>query len=254
MVALFYTDTERIPAAGEFAVLDGPVGHHAATVRRLRPGETIALSDGRGLLAHGQVIGGGRDRLDIAVHSRTRVPAPRPAVTVIQALPKSDRSELAVDLMTEAGVDVIVPWQAARCVAQWSGKAAKGVAKWRATAQAAAGQARRAHIPTVADLHSTDQVVERVRAAGPPAVAVVLHESADESFASLDWAAAESIMLVVGPEGSLTGTELDTLRAAGARVVRMGPTVVRTATAATVALGALGVLTSRWDMADSGIR
>ena len=83
-------------------------------------------------------------------------PRAAPSVTVVQALPKGDRGELAVEVLTEVGVDRIVPWAAARSVAVWRGeRAAKSLARWRATAREAAKQARRSWFPEVADLSST---------------------------------------------------------------------------------------------------
>ena len=166
----------------------------------------------------------------------------------MQALPKSDRSELAVELATEAGADAFVAWQAARCVARWDGaaKVDKGLRRWRAVARSAARQSRRPHIPTV------DGVVSTARAGRPGAVprrrstVLVLHESATRPLTDVPVAQADSLMLVVGPEGGITDDELAALTEAGAMVVRLGPTVLRTSTAAAVALGALGVLTSRW--------
>ena len=80
------------------------------------------------------------------------------------------------------------------------------------------------------------------------AVPLVLHESADRPLADLALSGAESILLVVGPEGGISDSELAALTAAGAVPVRLGPTVLRTSTAAAVALGALGVLTTRWSV------
>jgi 16S rRNA (uracil1498-N3)-methyltransferase len=77
---------------------------------------------------------------------------------------------------------------------------------------------------------------------------LVLHESADLPLAQLSMAEATSIVLVVGPEGGISEEEVDALTDAGSAVVRLGPTVLRTSTAAAVALGALGVLTSRWSV------
>src|SRR5450759_4053250 len=91
-------------------VLDGPEGRHAATVRRVRPGERVDCTDGAGLLVRCQVTAAGRDRLDLAVLERDRQPPPQPRIVVIQALPKADRGELAVELLTEVGVDEVVPW------------------------------------------------------------------------------------------------------------------------------------------------
>ncbi|MEV0031244.1 16S rRNA (uracil(1498)-N(3))-methyltransferase [Nocardia sp. NPDC050793] len=242
---VFYLDD--IPEPGAVAVLDGPEGRHAATVRRIRVGEPITLSDGRGVLAESEVVAAQRDRLDLRVLNKTVAQPVSPRVTVVQALPKSDRSELAVELMTEAGADTIVPWQAARCVANWEGKAAKAVDKWRAAARSAARQSRRAYIPEVADLHRTRDLLELIRKAkAEGAIVAALHESGRGRFTELPFAEAPEVVLIVGPEGGLDEGELTEVAAAGADVVLLGPTVLRTSTAAAVALGALGALTPRW--------
>ncbi|WP_280236487.1 16S rRNA (uracil(1498)-N(3))-methyltransferase [Nocardia cyriacigeorgica] len=242
---VFYLD--EIPEPGGIAVLDGPEGRHAATVRRIRVGEQITLSDGRGLLAESEVVAAQRDRLELAVRATAVAEPVRPPVTVVQALPKSDRSELAVELMTEAGADVIVPWQAARCVANWEAKADKGIGKWRAAARSAARQSRRAYIPEVTGLHRTADLLTAVRTAtAAGAVVAALHESGRSRFTDLPLGSAPAVMLIVGPEGGLDDAELSALADAGAEVVLLGPTVLRTSTAAAVALGALGALTARW--------
>jgi 16S rRNA (uracil1498-N3)-methyltransferase len=169
-------------------------------------------------------------------------------VTVVQAIPKSERSELAVELATEAGADGFVAWQADRCVARWDGdRADKGLRRWRAVARAAARQSRRAWIPGVEGPLSTGGLCGYLAGrVADGAVALVLHESAEGPMAEQPLAAAASIFLVVGPEGGISDSELEALRAVGAVPVRLGPTVLRTSTAAAVALGALGVLTPRW--------
>ncbi|MGV0794562.1 16S rRNA (uracil(1498)-N(3))-methyltransferase [Mycolicibacterium sp. XJ1819] len=243
--ALFYVDT--VPAVGEVAVVDGDEGFHAANVRRIRPGEALDLGDGAGQLAGCVVEEVAKGRLTARVLDRRTVPAPTPTVTVVQALPKSDRAELAVELATEAGADAVVAWQAQRCVARWDGPARvdKGLRRWRAVARAAARQSRRAHIPPVSGVETTDDLVQRIREAVSTR-ALVLHESATRSIADVPLTQADSLILVVGPEGGLTDGEIAALSDAGAEPVLLGPTVLRTSTAAAVALGALGVLTGRW--------
>lgn len=247
MVASVYHLAD-VPAVGARGVLAGPEGRHAVTVRRTVAGERIVLSDGRGTLATVEVTGTARDTLDFVVDDVRTVPAPTPPVTVVQALPKSDRAELAVESATEAGVDVVVPWQASRCVSRWSGpKAEKGVTKWRHAALAAAKQSRRALFPEVTDLASTADVLDLVAGCvRDGGVALALHESAREPLAGAGLRAATRIVLVVGPEGGLSDEELAALSEAGARPTVLGPTVLRTSTAASVALGAIGVLTDRW--------
>ncbi len=252
MVAtLFYVDA--LPDTGALAVVDGDEGFHAATVRRIRPGEELVLGDGTGGLAHCVVEQAGREGLSARVLGRWNVAPARPPVTVVQALPKSERSELAIELATEAGADAFLAWQASRCVASWEGaKVDKGLRRWRAVARSAARQSRRAHIPRVDGVLSTAALTQRIRdevAAG--AAVLALHESATDRLADLlaDSTAgqANSVLLVVGPEGGIAPDEIAALTGAGAVAVRLGPQVLRTSTAAAVALGALGALTSRWD-------
>lgn len=244
--ALFYTDA--LPEVGELAVVDGDEGFHAANVRRIRVGEHLDLGDGSGAMAHCVIEDVGKARLSARVLDRWTVEPASPQVTVVQALPKSDRSELAIELATEAGADAFVAWQAARCVARWDGdRADKGLRRWRAVARAAARQSRRPHIPSVTGVITTVDLVAHVRGAvASGTVVLALHESATEPLAKLSLAQADSLMVVVGPEGGLADDEIAALSEAGAATVRLGPTVLRTSTAAAVALGALGVLTARW--------
>ena len=250
MPGLFYIDA--LPATGELAVVEGDEGFHAATVRRIRRGEELILGDGDGTLARCVVEHAGRNGVQARVLERWQVPSVQPPVTVIQALPKAERSELAIELATEAGADALVAWQAARCVARWEGaRADKGLRRWHAVARAAAQQSGRAHIPSVDGVLSTAALTQRIGdvvASGGTVLA--LHESATGQLTDLSLAQAKSVMLVVGPEGGIAPDELTALTDAGAVPVRLGPTVLRTSTAAAVALGALGVLTPRWKQPD----
>jgi 16S rRNA (uracil1498-N3)-methyltransferase len=243
---LFLVD--ELPAAGP-VVLDGPEGRHAATVRRLRPGEPVLLSDGRGQLAQAVVDAVAPGVVELRVTARATLAPPAPRVLLAQALVKGDRGELAVELATEAGVDGVLPWRAARCVARWEDgpRGAKALARWRSTVREAAKQARRPWVPEVEEPVTTAQLARRVATA---AGALVLHEGATWGLVELaargELPARGDLLLVVGPEGGITEAELAELVAAGARAVRLGPEVLRASTAAAVALGALGVLSTRW--------
>ncbi|GGT94036.1 16S rRNA (uracil(1498)-N(3))-methyltransferase [Actinomadura livida] len=225
-------------------VLDGPEGRHAATVRRLKPGERVDLTDGEGLLAECVVTETGRTSLTLDVLARHRHPRPSPRIVVVQALPKGDRGELAVETMTEVGVDEIVPWAAARCVTQWRPeRREKALGRWRGTAREAGKQARRSRLPLVADLASTAGAAERVAAAS---LALVLHEEADTPLSAVAPPADGEIVLVVGPEGGITAEELERFAAAGGRPVRLGPTVLRTSTAGVAAPAVMLAAAGRW--------
>lgn len=236
---------DALPAAGRF-VLGGDEGRHAATVRRLRAGQRLELADGAGGWAVAVVVGASAGGLTVDAEQARYDEPPALRVTVAQALPKGDHSELAVDLATEAGVDRIIPWQATRCVARWDGapdKAERGRLKWQRVAREAAKQARRHWIPEVAPLARTEDVAAAVSAADR---ALVLHEDGAVPLASLTLPAEGQLLIVVGPEGGITDEEIRRFTAAGATPVRLGCEVLRASAAAAVALGALGIMTGRW--------
>lgn len=244
--ALFYLDA--VPEVGDCAVVDGDEGFHAASVRRIRVGEELDVGDGAGTVAHVVVEDVGKARLTARVLSRRVVAPPTPTVTVVQALPKSDRSELAIELATEAGADAFVAWQSDRCVARWDGaaKVDKGLRRWQAVARAAARQSRRPYVPPVTSLMSTKGLAAHLQTSAGASTVLVLHEAATAPLTAIRVAEAASVMLLIGPEGGIGDDELRVLTDAGATAVRLGPSVLRTTTAAAVGLGALGVLTSRW--------
>ena len=239
---------DRASLERDLVTLSGLEGRHAATLRRLRPGARADLVDGAGLIAECEVAGAGAasGTLELTVLSRRIEPPPEPRICVIQALPKGERGELAVETMTEVGVDVIVPWAAERCVAIWTaggGKAERGAARWRRTAQEASKQSRRAWFPAVTPLAQAQDALGRVRAA---ACAVLLDPVADLSLAALPLPAAGEIVLVVGPEGGLSPAETEAFAAAGAVAAHLGPTVLRSSTAGTAAAAVLLSRCGRW--------
>lgn len=246
---LFWVDA--VPGAETLVRLDGDEGRHAVTVTRVVAGERIIVADGAGTSGLCEVIETiGKNALDARVLDVVTASRPTPTVTIVQALPKSERSELAVDLATEAGVDAIIPWQSSRCVSKWVGpKADKGVAKWQAAARAAAKQSRRAFVPDISALATTREIIARATSViDNGGVVAVLHEGATTSLSALPLATSTQIVLIVGPEGGLDHSEVAALTAVGATSVLLGPEVLRTSSAGAVALGAIGALTSRWDV------
>jgi 16S rRNA (uracil1498-N3)-methyltransferase len=229
-----------LPETGRLT-LDGAEGRHAATVRRLRAGERVDVTDGEGRLAECLVAEVGRGELQLDVVSRSYVPAADPHLVVVQALVKGERSELAVELLTEVGVDEIVPWTAARCVSSWVPERSRR--RWEQAAAAAAKQARRPRWPVIAEAAATADVEKRIAAADR---AFVLHEGAGQPLASELKGLAGEVLIVVGPEGGLTDDELAGFAAAGAAPVRLGPSVLRASTAGCAAAALVLGATSRW--------
>lgn len=229
---------------GTGVVLEGEEAHHAVAVRRMRAGERLMLTDGRGVRVLAEVTGTGKRRLEAVALEVEELAEPGPRVSVVQALPKGDRGERAVEMLTEIGCAQVIPWAAERCVAVWRGeRVGKGVARWRTTAREAAKQARRAWFPEVTDLHRTDQLRARVAAAD---LAIVLHEEAEQPLASVSVPRRGELLVVVGPEGGLSEAEVAGLVDAGAIEVRLGVEVLRTSTAGVAAVAALLARTSRW--------
>ena len=252
--------------------LTGSEAKHAS-VKRLEVGEGLVITDGATRAVQGSFLGDAT----VEVADILELPTPHPRVTVVQAIPKSDRAELAVDLAVQAGADRIVPWAARRAIAKWDGKEAKAHAKWENAARAAAKQSRRLQIPEVTQLVRSPEELARVLGLGEAGTAasgvgggsgtstvrvLVLHEEATEPLPAVVTAAvgsasaaasdaasdagATEIALVVGPEGGISPEELAEFEQLGATPVRLGPEVLRTATAAAVALGAIGAVTDRW--------
>jgi 16S rRNA (uracil1498-N3)-methyltransferase len=235
-VAVFF----RAELAGDELVLDGPEGRHAAVVRRIGPGERIRLTDGRGAWAEGPVVAASKAGVTVAVDQRGTVVRADPRVVAVQAVPKGERAEPAVEMLTEVGVDMIVPWNAERSQFRANPeRVEKMLAKWRAWAFEASKQSRRTWFAEVAPLASTPDVAKLLAEAALP---VVLHEEATVPLAALDLPKDGNVVLVIGPEGGLAPAELSTF---AVTPVRLGSTVLRTSTAGVAAASAL-LARSRW--------
>ena len=245
--ALFLLDAGRLTEAtpGQTIVVDGAEGRHAATVKRIEPGEPVLLADGSGVVAECETVAAAADRLEVRIVAVREEHPGRPRVTLVQALAKGDRDDQAIEAATELGVDRIVPWQAERSIVQWRGeRGAKARRKWEQVVRAAAKQSRRATVPVVAELLDRKRLASLADANANVAL-LVLHEDADEALAGLDLSAAGEVVLVVGPEGGISPAELDALRDVGARVVRLGPHVLRASSAGPAAISVVMAAT-RW--------
>ncbi|CAL4859626.1 16S rRNA (uracil(1498)-N(3))-methyltransferase [Microbacterium sp. MM2322] len=230
---------------GDVVRLTGAEAHHAAAVRRVRVGESVTVGDGRGAWLTGTIAAASPKEVAVEIDSRTDTQAASPRTVLVQALAKGDRDELAVQAATELGVDAIVPWQAARSVSRWEGaKVAKGVARWESIAREAAKQA---HRPWLADLEQPVTTRElAVRASGRRMLVLEPTASVALSRVVIDPTDTSDVILVVGPEGGISPEELDALQAAGATLVRLGDTVLRTSTAGPAALAVVNATLGRW--------
>ncbi|MFV0427212.1 MAG: 16S rRNA (uracil(1498)-N(3))-methyltransferase [Beutenbergiaceae bacterium] len=234
--------------AGAQWTLTGTEARHACTVQRLRAGESIEIVDGHGARLIGAVRPGSHPgAVSVDVLELVIEPEPLPQLSLVQALAKGGRDEMAIEAATELGVDAVRPWQAQRSVVQWrADKVAKGEQRWRAIVHAATKVARRARLPTVGPLVSADGLVPVVAdAVAAGSQVFVLHEEATNPLASAQLSSAH-IMLIVGPEGGISDAEVQDLMAAGAVPALLGPHVLRSSTAGPAALAVLAHRTGRW--------
>ena len=239
--ALFLARFDQVRIGGIVEVT-GDEARHAVVVKRTVPGESVLLADGAGRAVRGRVVAAERNRLAVEVTEILGAPPHAHRFVVAQALAKGDRSELAVATMTELGVDEILAWQASRSIVRWQGeRGAKSLGRWAATAREATKQSRRFRIPEVSAA-DTSRVAERIGAAE---LALVLHESAENTLSRVNLPDAGEILLIVGPEGGISPDELERFQQAGAVPVRISDGVLRTSTAGAIAIGQLTVLGER---------
>ncbi len=234
-------DLSRL-APGDSVELTGDEARHAVTVSRVRPGERLAIGDGRGTVVHGVVSSTGARELVLEAAEVVVEEAPTPRITLVQALAKGDRDELAVQAATELGVDAVVPWAASRSVSRWEGpKAEKGRQRWAAIVREAVKQSIRSRLPEVAPVTATAELPTRLG----DARVLVLEPTAAAALTDLR-PDGRDLALVVGPEGGIAPAELERLVAAGAEPVRLGASVLRTSTAGPAAIAVLNVALGRW--------
>ena len=242
---LFRSEFATPPAVGLAVTLGGSEGKHAVNVRRMRVGEGIQLSDGKGLRVRGQVSALGNSSLTVSVESVVQESAPEVGLTIIQALAKGDRDELSIQAATELGCWGVVPWQAERSISKWEGaKIAKSVDRWQTIVSEAAKQSLRVFEPIVAQPIGSKQLVASVKDYD---LVLVLDPTANKGLGSVALDDSQkSVAIVVGPEGGISEAELKLFESAGASRVHLGKSILRTSTAGVAAISVLQAKLGLW--------
>jgi 16S rRNA (uracil1498-N3)-methyltransferase len=242
-MANFYL-VEALAAAepGAAVTVTGAEAKHIATVARTRVGERLLVGNGRGLVVAGEAEQVSPASVTVRIDEVRVTDAAAPAIRLAQALAKGDRDELAVQAATELGVDGVIPWQAERSVSRWNGpKLDKGRERWATIVREAAKQSMRPWLPEVAPLAATRNLAELATSHR----VLVLEPTARHPITSIT-PDGRDLVLVVGPEGGIAPGELERLEAAGAELVRLGDSVLRTSTAGPAAIAVLNAALHRW--------
>jgi 16S rRNA (uracil1498-N3)-methyltransferase len=231
---------------GAVVTLDGAEGHHAAAVRRLRVGEAVQLTNGSTKHWRGVVTKLEPKALQIEIHQANQLEPDSKKFTLVQALAKGDRDEMAVQSATELGVAGVIPWQADRSISKWDqAKADKNQARWQSICDEASKQALRPRFAQVQSVATSNQLAAKIAASA--SLWLVLDPTASVSITSVDARQASEVYLVVGPEGGISDHELAVFESAGASRVHLGSGVLRTSTAGVAAIAYLSGATGVWE-------
>ena len=236
MFTLFFVEDlpTTVGAHYEFGNEDA---NHAIRVLRMQAGSEFMLSDGNGAWSQVKAVEVSKKSMQVQVIESGYQEALATTITVVQALPKGDRAKEAIELLTEAGVDRIVPWAASRSIG-------KGTDKFAITAREASKQSRRFRIPQVLEIATTAQICEAIKLSD---LAIVFHESADTKLSDqITSGSVENLLIIIGPEGGITDQELAAFTQAGAKVALMGRPILRSAHAGIAAVSAVSALLKVW--------
>ena len=236
MLTLFFVD--NLPTkVGQSYEFNNDDANHAIRVLRMAAGDVFMLADGTGAWSQVKAFAIKKKSMEVEVIATGFQEALATTITVVQALPKSDRAKEAIELLTEAGVDRIVPWAAARSI----GKVSE---KFSVTAREASKQSRRLRIPEITDIATTEQICEAIKLSD---LAIAFHESTDVKLSDcISSHNVAHLLIIIGPEGGITSTELEAFKEAGAKVALMGRPILRSAHAGIAAVAAVSALLKVW--------
>jgi len=203
----------------------------------MQVGTEFMLSDGNGSWAQVKATEVNKKSMRVEVIESGFQEPLATTITVVQALPKGDRAKEAIELLTEAGVDRIVPWASTRSIG-------KGSEKFAITAREASKQSRRFRIPEVTEVATSAQICEAIKVSD---LAIAFHESAQGKLSDqVSSHNVQNLLIIIGPEGGLTDEELAAFQAAGAKIALMGRPILRSAHAGIAAVSAVSALLKVW--------
>ena len=239
MLSTFFVAEGTDFSANQIEV-DGDEAHHGVNVLRLKTSEEVKISDGVGNWGIGKVSQLSKKSFIVEISTRGFEPAPKQRVVVVQAILKNDANKEAVDFLTQVGADEIIPWQSQHSIGKFDDKS---LSKWQSAARESSRQSRRVRIPVISNAYSTENLISKI--IGLQNI-FVLHESAEKRLSQIEINQEADLFLIVGPEGGLSEIEVNAFVAAGAKIVRLGESVLRAANAGAAATSVVMSRTGKW--------
>ena len=243
----FFTKTELFTET-EVTIIGSDV-NHIKNVLRMKPGEKVLISDGKGINYFCELTEIGADAVKAAILSDevedTELPV---AVVLYQGLPKGDKMELIIQKCVELGVSRIVPVDMARCVMKLDAKKeGNKIKRWYGVSESAAKQSKRMIVPEISGVMKYKAAIEEAKHAD---LALVPYEAAE----TLDGAGGMELTrrligglnpgqrcaIFVGPEGGFADAEIELARESGFQTITLGKRILRTETAGLFVLSAIG--------------
>lgn len=228
----FFVESEQI--GPEQATITGPDVNHIRNVLRMKPGEPVRISDGRGSCYDGVIDTLLGDEIVVRLSGEKIESTELPVETVLfQGLPKSDKMELIIQKNTELGISAIVPVSTSRAVVKLDEKKADSkVKRWNGIAEAAAKQSKRTLIPEIRPVVSFKQALLEASAFD---IKLMPYENA-EGMAFTRKCISEinpgaRVAIFIGPEGGFSEEEVEAAREVGFVPITLGRRILRTETA-----------------------
>ena len=229
MLQLFFVEDIQSPN------LIGDNAHHAGRVLRMKSGEEILVSDGKGSWARCQITSISKKEIGLNITESGKESAPDAEISILQALPKSDRARETVELLTAAGVTNIYPWQAARSIGKESDK-------WESYSIEASKQSRRYFLPKVSEKINSNSAIEICKEFDQ---VLICHESATQKLTDVV-KPAKRTLIIIGPEGGISENELTEFETAGGKSLKLGRPILRSAHAGIAAISAVSAAMKVW--------
>ena len=225
-----YVSPEKLQSAR--ASLDEAAHRHLVKVLRLEVGASLQLFDGRGAAVDATIVSLGKASVDVELGQRHVLPAPTCTITLLQSVPRVERMDFIVQKTTELGVARIVPVHTEFSMVKPPPGRNR---RWRTIAEEAARQSGRADVPAIDECAELGAALAQL--SGQEGARLLLWE--DEQKRSFRRALADgprSVVLLVGPEGGFSPAEVAAASSAGFVSTSLGPRILRTETAAIVAV------------------